>query len=101
MFENYQYISDNNLDLNAFVKEYKESSKSKITENNEEIILETEVGEGKNKILKKLYLDKKTNLPKKLEIKYVKKKNSIYILYREVEIKNYIYNLIFFTLTNI
>lgn len=88
MFENYQYISDNNLDLNAFVKEYKESSKSKITENNEEIILETEVGEGKNKILKKLYLDKKTNLPKKLEIKYVNKNNSIYILYREVEIKN-------------
>lgn len=88
MFENYQYISDNNLDLNAFVKEYKESSKSKTTENNEEIILETEVGEGKNKILKKLYLDKKTNLPKKLEIKYVNKNNSIYILYREVEIKN-------------
>lgn len=88
MFENYQYISDNNLDLNTFVKEYKESSKSKITENNEEIILETEVGEGKNKILKKLYLDKKTNLPKKLEIKYVNKNNSIYILYREVEIKN-------------
>ena len=76
------------MDLNTFVKEYKESSKSKITENNEEIILETEIGENRNKIVKKLYLDKRTNLPKKIDIKYVNKNNSIYILYREVEIKN-------------
>ncbi len=76
------------MDLNTFVKEYKESSKSKITENNEEIILETEIGENRNKIVKKLYLDKRTNLPKKMDIKYVNKNNSIYILYREVEIKN-------------
>ena len=73
------------MDLNTFVKE---SSKSKITENNEEIILETEIGENRNKIVKKLYLDKRTNLPKKMDIKYVNKNNSIYILYREVEIKN-------------
>ena len=59
------------MDLNTFVKEYKESSKSKITENNEEIILETEIGENRNKIVKKLYLDKRTNLPKKMDIKYV------------------------------
>ena len=76
------------MDLNTFVKEYKESSKSKITENNEEIILETEIGENRNKIVKKLYLDKRTNLPKKMDIKYVNKNNSIYILYREVEIQN-------------
>ena len=76
------------MDLNTFVKEYKESSKSKITENNEEIILETEIGENRNKIVKKLYLDKRTNLPKKMDIKYVNKNNSIYILYREVDIKN-------------
>ena len=76
------------MDLNTFVKEYKESSKSKITENNEEIILETEIGENRNKIVKKVYLDKRTNLPKKMDIKYVNKNNSIYILYREVEIKN-------------
>ena len=68
------------MDLNTFVKEYKESSKSKITENNEEIILETEIGENRNKIVKKLYLDKRTNLPKKMDIKYVNKNNSIYIL---------------------
>ena len=67
------------MDLNTFVKEYKESSKSKITENNEEIILETEIGENRNKIVKKLYLDKRTNLPKKMDIKYVNKNNSIYI----------------------
>ena len=76
------------MDLNTFVKEYKESSKSKITENNEEIILETEIGENRNKIVKKLYLDKRTNLPKKMDIKYVNKNNSIYILYREVSFKN-------------
>lgn len=90
------------MDLNTFVKEYKESSKSKITENNEEIILETEIGENRNKIVKKLYLDKRTNLPKKMDIKYVNKNNSIYILYREVEIKNQIIKTKSFdTLTNI
>ena len=40
-----------------------------------------------SKCKKTLYIDKKTNLPKQLEIEWTNKNNKVYILYNEVEIK--------------
>ena len=60
-----------------------------MTENENEIILEASVKNG-NKYInhKKLYIDKKTSKPTKMEIQDVTQKNTIYILYNEIKINN-------------
>ena len=50
-------------------------------EEKEEIILYTKLGAEK-----KLYIDKKTNLPTKMEVVDTNKNSKVYILYNEVEI---------------
>lgn len=58
-FDNYSYIVDNNLWLNSFAQDYKKYSNSKVTEKNDEIILELKKEDGnKYSIYKKLYIDK-------------------------------------------
>ena len=83
IFENYQYISSNNLDLSSFIEDYNNDNQSKYEEKNEEIKMYTSNDDCK----KILYIDKKTGLPTQLEIKYTNKKNEVYILYNEVKIK--------------
>lgn len=86
VIENYNYISDNRLDLISFVNDYKKDSNSKYEEKKED---------GKEKIImctnynckKSLHIDKKTGLPIKLEIIDTNKNNKVYILYSEVKIK--------------
>ena len=39
IFENYEYLSENHLDLDSFISDYRESSYSKYKENADEIIL--------------------------------------------------------------
>ena len=80
IYENYQYISNNDLDLSTFIKEYKENSKSNFKENKEEIIMKTSN--------KELCIDKKTGKPTKMEIVDTNKKISVYIVYREVIINS-------------
>lgn len=89
IYENYQYIGENNITLMSFINDYKSSNESKTSENEEEIILETKVKEG-NKYTnnKKLYINKKTGNPSKLEIKDISQKTTIYILYNEIKINN-------------
>ena len=90
MIENYQSISSNNLDLSSFIEDYKKDSKADYEENENEIKMYA-VGNANNnsdsKCKKTLYIDKKTNLPKQLEIEWTNKNNKVYILYNEVEIK--------------
>ncbi len=50
MFENYQYISDNSLDLCSFIEDYKKGEKSEWKEKDGKIIMETN-RESKQKIL--------------------------------------------------
>ena len=83
IFENYQYISSNNLDLSTFMEDYNNDDQSKYEEKNEEIKMYTSSDDCK----KILYIDKKTGLPTQLEIKHTNKKNEVYILYNEVKIK--------------
>ena len=80
LFENYQYISDNDLDLSCFIKEYKQSEKQEIKEKDNKILLKT-----KRKIL---YINKKTGMPVKMEIQDNNKNIAVYILYNEVNVNS-------------
>ncbi len=87
IFEDYQYLSENHLDLDSFIKDYKENENSKYSESQDEIIMET-LSKTNSKIEKKLYIDKETGEPTKLEINDNNKKTAVYILYREVTVNS-------------
>lgn len=60
-FENYSYVVENKLWLNSFIEEYKKNNSSKVTNKDNEIILEIKNEDGnKYSIYRKLYIDKKT-----------------------------------------
>lgn len=84
MFENYQYISDNSLDLCSFIEDYKKVEKSEWKEKDGKIIMETN-RESKQKIL---YIDAKSGNPEKMEIKDNNKNIAVYILYKEVSVNS-------------
>ena len=83
IYENYEYVTDNILDLISFITEYKENEKSNWKEEKNQIIMQTEK-DGKEKIL---YVDITTKKPIKLEIKDMNKKTEVYISYNEINIK--------------
>ena len=84
IFNNYEYISENSLDLDCFIENYRKSEKSEFREEDNKIIMKTKI----LNMEKVLYIDKKTVLPVKMEIKDNSKKNEVYILYNEVKINN-------------
>ena len=84
MFENYQYISDNSLDLCSFIEDYKKGEKSEWKEKDGKIIMETN-RESKQRIL---YIDAKSGNPEKMEIKDNNKNIAVYILYKEVSVNS-------------
>lgn len=88
VFENYQYIGENFLCLDNFIENYKENSNYIEKEN--EIILETKSKSSENKyaIYQKLYIDKNTGLPTKLEVQDDNQKPTVYILYKEIKINS-------------
>lgn len=87
ILENYTYLGNNCLDLSTFIEEYKTNNTSNYEENENEIIMKTKNNTENIYIKeKKLYIDKKTSKPTKMEIKDDKQKNRIYILYNEVKI---------------
>ena len=80
IYENYNYISDNNLDLITFIEEYKNDNNKIYKTEKEKLIIKVNN--------KTLYIDKKTNKPIKMEIQDANKNIAVYILYREVSFKN-------------
>ena len=73
----------------SFVNDYKDSEQSNISENENEIILETKVKNGNKYIAyKKLFISKETGNPSKLEIQDITQKTTIYILYNEIKTNN-------------
>ena len=84
IYNNYEYISKNDLDLNCFIDNYKNNEKSEYIEKDNQIIMKTKIFN----MEKLLYIDKDTVLPVKMEIKDDSKKNEIYILYNEVKINS-------------
>ena len=97
--ENYQDITQNTLDLSAFIENYKNNKNSKYTEQNNQIIMETTaLAENKYQKYEKLYISKETGKPEKMEIKDTNQNTIIYIIYNEININTYNANL---THTNI
>lgn len=87
IFENYNSISDNCLDLNSFIEDYKQVDTSSFEETETEIIMKT-TSSNDNKYTKHktLHIDSSTCKPTKLEIKDNNQNTKIVILYNEVEI---------------
>ena len=89
IYNNYPYIEDNNLWLNSFINDYKntDSKNINIDENENEIIIELNLKESDKIKYKTLYLDKKTVKPSKLILQNDSKEDKIIIIYNEITIK--------------
>ncbi len=88
IYENYNYITENHLFLNTFVKNYKESEESKIEEKDSQIIMKTKIKKNNKYLVNKiLYIDKKTGKPTKMKIEDINQKLKVYIVYNEIELK--------------
>lgn len=88
IYENYSDVTSNFLWLNTFTEEYKkmiETGKQNVIEQNGIIIMEIKDADELNK---KLYIDRKTGKPIKMQIKNVSKNTTVYILYNEIEINS-------------
>lgn len=94
IYQNYAYLNENKLWLNSFL-ETCNTNKYTIQETENEIILNTKIKEYKGK----LYIDKKTNLPTKIEILDNSNQAKIYIEYKEIKLNNIQQDNIFALLT--
>ena len=81
-------MTDNCMDLNAFINDYKTNKKKENEEKNNEILLHIENQNSQYTRYRTLYISKETGNPTKMEIKDNSKKTIIYILYREVKFKD-------------
>ena len=89
IFENYEYLADNALDLSCFIEDYKESQNSNYEEKDNKIIMNVQTkNENKYRQSKKLYIDKSTGNPLKMEITDINQNITVYILYNEVKINS-------------
>lgn len=88
IYENYNYVTQNHLFLNAFIKNYKESEESKTEEKNDEIIMKTNIKDNNKYLVNKLlYIDKKTGKPIKMKVEDINQNVIVYIVYKEIELK--------------
>ena len=86
IFQEYGYISGNMLDLSTFIQEYKNGDSTQ-KENGEERILEVNLKDTNKYVkIKRLYINKNTQMPIKMEIEDNNKNTRIHILYTEVKI---------------
>lgn len=90
IYENYQYISNNSLCLYQFIEDYKKDNNAKCEEDLDTIVMQTKVENSTNKYNanKRLYIDKNTLKPIKMEIDDINKKMLVYILYDEIKINS-------------
>lgn len=87
IIENYQDITQNNLDLINFIENYKNNSNSKFKEENNQIIMETTAKTENNyQKYEKLYASKENGKPIKMEIRDTNQNIIIYIIYNEIKI---------------
>lgn len=85
ILENYPYVTENVLWLSSFIKDYKESEKKSVREEENMYVMDVTT-DNLNQYMynKTLYIDKKTNKPIKMLIKDKNNKTLIYILYNEI-----------------
>ena len=87
IIENYQEITQNNMDLANFIENYKNNTNSKFKEENNHIIMETTAKTENNyQKYEKLYVSKENGKPIKMEIKDTNQNTIIYIIYNEINI---------------
>lgn len=90
VYENYSNLLNNSLFLNSFGNDYKnEQNEVSCYEEDGQKIVEIKLNSNQNTYIKykKLYVDSKTKLPTKLEIKSHRKKETICIIYNNIELK--------------
>lgn len=91
VYEDYYNLLNNSLFLNSFAADYRnEENDSNCFEENGELILEVKLNRNQNTYIKykKLYVDSENGKPTKLEIKDDTKKETIRILYNNIEFKS-------------
>ena len=91
VYEDYNDLLNNAMFLNSFANDYRNpDNDSNYYEENEDIILEVNLNSSQNTYIKykKLYINSKTLKPTKLEIKSHRKKETICIVYNNIELKN-------------
>ena len=91
IYENYKYLNENVLWLNFFIENYKKEYH--VEENNEDLILTSHLNQYGYK--EKLYINKKTSLPTKIEILDNSNQSKIYIEYKEIKLNTIRENNIF------
>lgn len=87
VFEKYEYISENDLDLNCFIEDYKKDENAKFKEENNQIIMKTNKSSNRAKN-KTLYIDRNNGMPTKMEITDNNKNTTVYIVYSEVNVNS-------------
>ena len=89
VYNNYKYVVDNNLWLNSFIKDYRESNNKSISENSDYIVMTVDISDSNNYgKIKILYINKTTGNPEKILIQDKNQKNMVYILYSEIRINS-------------
>jgi len=89
VYNNYKYVVDNNLWLNSFIKDYRESNNKSISENSYYIVMTVDISDSNNYgKIKILYINKTTGNPEKMLIQDKNQKNMVYILYSEIRINS-------------
>ena len=89
IYENYNYIAENDLDLECFIKDYKEDNEASCERKDNILEMKTKNTKNKYRKYKTLYVDINTGKPIKLEIKDDNKNLTVYILYKEVKIESF------------
>lgn len=89
VYDNYEYITDNNLWLKSFIKDYEEGNSKNISEDSKNIIMTVDISQSSNYgKVKILYINKETGNPEKMLIQDKNQKNIVYILYNEIRIND-------------
>lgn len=85
LYENYEYISDNTLDLYTFIQNYKNCKDTEYEENDKEVVMKL-INKNGNKFnyFQNLYINKNTALPIRMEIIDKNQNMVVYIEYNEI-----------------
>ena len=85
LYDSYEYISDNVLDLYTFIQNYKNSADSEYEEFDTEVVMRlTNKNWNRFNYYQDLYIDKNTALPKRMEITDKNQNLVVYIEYNEI-----------------
>ena len=89
IIDNYEYLSDNCLDLCCFIDNYIINDESSFEEKDGQVIMKTKnCNNNKYTQNKELYIDKNTGNPVKLVVTDINQNITVYILYKEVKINS-------------